>query len=375
MKIFIDARMILPGGTRTYAACLLRALLDLDADANDYIVLYAPGQEQVMRDGVVNLVAPGGNPYYWIWWDRFALPALVRESGADLFHSLRRPGGVRNGVKSVITVHSAYLYAHPELRSRSEKLYWHRAYTRAIRTADGLLAVSATDRDELIRVLHLAPSKVFLHLLAAPGSIGRVEDTAERKRTLETIGILPPYFLFIGSYYRFKNIPFMIRSFSRFRRETGSRHRLVLVGQPGSGSADIRRAIKESGVAEHIIETGLVADRHVLSCLYSGAEAFLFATLYDSFGFPVLEAMECGTPVVVSTAGALPEVAGDAALTCGPDDIHEMCRCLERLVSETDLRRQLVERGLRRVNDFSWERCARQTVGTYESILSGQDAS
>lgn len=370
LRIFIDARMLRQGGTYTYTASLLEALLEIDAQENSYIVLYAPGQPQIQCSDATSIVIPSRNPYYWLLWEKINLPRLLKKYRIDIIHCLRRPVRIANDIKLILTLHSAYPYLHPELQSLSEKLFWNRILRKAASQADGILAVSETDRRNLIKSLALDENKIFTHLLAPPKSISRVDNRLSIQYILSKYRISEPYFLFVGTYYLFKNIPTIIRAFAALKHETSLPHKLVLTGQPGSGSLEVQRAINNTSMEGQIIETDHITDYHELSCLYSGAEAFLFPTTYDSFGFPVLEAMSCGAPVIASTAGALPEVVGDGGLLCDPDNIAGLSKSMIDMASNKNLRQEIIRKGYRRVESYSWERCARQTLATYQTIMS-----
>lgn len=369
MKIFIDARMTKIGGTYTYANGLLDGILRQDSSNNEYFVLYNKDQKQILPEKSKVLVASSKNPIYWIFWDNFVLPKIVSGNKIDIFHSLKRPNILKVRTKKIITTPSAYPFLHPELQSIGEKLYQSRALRKAIKNADAILAFSETDKDSLVKFFNLESQKCFVSHLATSSEFKKITNAIKIEKTKRKYNLPNKYVLFVGSFYLFKNIPNIIRAFAKFKSDIKTSQKLVLVGrQDGSGAKDVYRTIKELRLEKEIILTGPTTED--LPEIYSSSDVFLFPTLYDSFGMPVLEAMSCGVPTIVSTAGALPEVAGDAALKYDPNDVNGIAEGMKQLISDKELREKMIVKGYNRVKRFSWERCAKETISAYNSIFT-----
>ena len=153
------------------------------------------------------------------------------------------------------------------------------------------------------------------------------------------------------------------------RKQLASRARLVLAGTPGAGGEEVFEAIQRLGVSEAVRLTGYVRQED-LPALYAGATIFLFPSLYEGYGMPILEAMACGTPVLTSNVTSLPEVAGDAAVLVDPLDVESICQGILQLMEEPQLRDQYIRKGLERVKEFTWERTARETLAVYKKTLA-----
>lgn len=247
--------------------------------------------------------------------------------------------------------------------NRRDRCYLRRDYA-GMRAASAVIAVSETTRRDLLDRLGLRPDRVFVvhegldHELFQP----------VRRRLVDG-----SYLLFVGSEHPRKNLVALLRAFARLRTDRRwQRLRLVKVGAAGSGEAPFRErtlaTLRELGLTDQVTLTEEVPDAD-LPAYYSGAECLVLPSRAEGFGFPPLEAMACGCPVIVSTAGALPEIIGDAGLQVLPDDVEGLHRALRTLLSDATLRRTLRERGLRRAQEFSWERTARQTERVYETAL------
>jgi glycosyltransferase involved in cell wall biosynthesis len=179
----------------------------------------------------------------------------------------------------------------------------------------------------------------------------------------------PPYFLFVGNVEKRKNVGGLVAAFGR----CAARHaeaRLVIAGKPGFGGEGIERAVAASPAADRIDRRPWLAP-DALPALYAGARGLVFPTWYEGFGFPIVEAMRCGCPVITSDRGAMAEVAGDAALLVDPADTEAVAAAMGRLLTDESLHADLVARGRRRSADFTWDRCAQETLTACAAVAGG----
>jgi O-antigen biosynthesis alpha-1,3-mannosyltransferase len=181
-----------------------------------------------------------------------------------------------------------------------------------------------------------------------------------------------PYYLFVGNLEARKNIIGLLRAFNVLKRRPEHKEtRLILVGKAGYGFDEIKRVCRESSFPEHIILPGFISSMGLVN-YYQWAEAFVYPSHYEGFGFPILEAMRLGCPVVTSSVSASPEVAGDAALLVNPTDPEDIAEAMARVAQDQKLRENLIARGRNRGNQFTWERCATETVAVYEQAKSAR---
>jgi glycosyltransferase involved in cell wall biosynthesis len=180
--------------------------------------------------------------------------------------------------------------------------------------------------------------------------------------------VRPPFILYTSRIeHPGKNHARLIHAFADLKRKGGIPHQLVLAGTDRERAEEVHRAARESGFARDILFTGFVAAAD-LPLLYQAADLFVFPSLYEGFGLPILEAMACGTPVGCSKISSMPEVAGDAAVLFDPDEKDSIASAIRSIITGTDLRNALAARGLERSRQFSWAKTARQTLEVIRSV-------
>lgn len=264
---------------------------------------------------------------------------------------------------TIVTIHDLGYLAFPQAHTRARRFELHLSTLWNARAARRLIAISQATRDDLVRHYRIDPTKIHVVYHGLSASFRPVPDPAIIAAAVARYGIRPPYMLYVGTVQPRKNLVRLIEAVGMARRElvgSNGRFQIVLAGKRGWLTTEIERRAFELGIADQIHFTGYVQDID-LPALLSGARAFVFPSLYEGFGMPVLEAMACGTPVLTSTTSALPEVAGDAALLVDPHDTCAIADGLIRLASDAPLCAILRERGLARAAQFTWEHCANET--------------
>jgi glycosyltransferase involved in cell wall biosynthesis len=269
--------------------------------------------------------------------------------------------------KRVVTVHDVTFFRIPERYPAARRAYMQLTTRAAANIADAIIVPWQTVWDDVIAALGVERENVAVVYEAASSIYGPVPRD-EAIAVAGQYGISPPYLLSVGSLEPGKNRTRLIRAM-RDLRDDGVDATLAIVGQRAWRYEDDFRLISELGMVDRIRYLGYVRPEH-LPALHSAATAFVFPSLYEGFGLPVLEAMACGAPVLTSNVSATAEVAGDAALLVDPlseDDIREGMR---RLLADAHLRAELAERGAERARAFSWRRAADETHAVYERTVS-----
>ena len=295
----------------------------------------------------------------------------------DVYHSLRHPLVSRERVAArarVVTIHDMVPYLFPEL-TEERFVEQHRAILGSIdRERDWIVCNSACTKADFCGMTGTRAERVFVAPFAAAPEVFRPERDGTRiASVLARYGVgSRPYVLSLGALEPRKNLARLVRAF--FALIEGRRWPdllLVLVGPTGWKAEPLFASLDERpGLRDRVILTGYVPDGD-LSALYSGARAFVFPSLYEGFGLPALEAMQCGVPVIASRTSSLPEVVGDGALTVDPGDQDAIAQAMLDVLSDAGLAQALGRRGLARASQFSWARTVEQTVEAYRAMLAG----
>ena len=286
--------------------------------------------------------------------NRLPLPVLDwLTGGADVFHAsvlVRRPP---RRPKLTATIHDLTCFLMPELHPRAN-LAAERSFAAIARRADALIAVSESTKNDAVRVLGLQPEKITVIHSGIPHAYFSPEPEmidAVRKRYV----LRKPYALFVGTIEPRKNVDLLLDAFESLPASIREHYQLVIAGPPGWRSHHTMKRLR------HVHYLGYVPEA-VLPALTAGATVFVYPSLYEGFGFPVVQAMAAGTPVITSNVSSLPEVAGDAALLFDPRSQSELHHALSRLLTSDGLRAAMASSGRTRAAQFHWEDCAERSL-------------
>jgi glycosyltransferase involved in cell wall biosynthesis len=308
-------------------------------------------------------------PARWLTagWHRLRLPipAELLTGACDLYHSpdftlppLRRARGL-------VTVHDLSFLRVPECADPGLRAFLEQAVPAAVRRARRVLADSENTRRDLIEVLRVDPNSISVVTPAIEARFRREHD-AVRLDQVRTRYRLPERFILgLGTLEPRKNFRGLITAFSQLVRETKLPHALVIGGKPGWLYDDTYHRAAQEDVSGRVCFPGFVADED-LPALYSLADAFVFPSLYEGFGIPVLEAMACGVPVVTSDNSSLPEAAGSAALMVDATDTVMLAAAIAKVLDDPEQRRRMIAAGYDQASRFTWQRSAQALLEAYQ---------
>jgi glycosyltransferase involved in cell wall biosynthesis len=346
-------------GTEAYSLHLIRALVSLPSEHSYRLYFNGPPPAGLLpaASHVEQCVIPSRR-----LWTHWRLAAQLFRQRPDLLFvpahvlPLIFPG------PSAVTVHDVGYRLFPRTHPVFDRLYLD--WTTRVNTirAAVLVTDSEATRRDLLTHYRADPRKIVVAYPGYDESLRPVHDAGALAAVQDRYGITGDYLLYIGTIQPRKNLVRLIDAFTSLPA-TDAPLQLVLAGSSGWLARPIRERARQAGVAVRM--PGFVPDEDK-AALYSGAAAFLFPSLYEGFGFPILEAMACGTPVVCSNTSSLPEVAGDAALLVDPLDTVAMASAIQRIVSDRSLRDDLAQRGFDNLQRFSWQGCARQVLTAIE---------
>lgn len=372
MKIGIEARWVTyeKTGFGNYAVNLLRKLSCCDRD-NNYIVYTncAFNDETVFSNkNFVGKVLPGNPGLY----KHIKLPFdLMRQKKIDLFHFLYNAPPFYVPCDYILTIHDLSYRHIPDMISRKDYLSINLQLPFTARKAKKIIAVSENTKKDIINYLGISEDKIEV-IYEGVGENYYPQKDPDTFELVKRKYCLPDKFiLYVGTYLPHKNIGTLLKAFRELLLQGRMNSKLVLAGKKGRNYRQIEELISELSLQDHVVSPGFVAEED-LPCLYSMSEMFIFPSLYEGFGLPILEAMACGVPVLSSSASCLKEIGGDAARYFSPTDYNDLARCIADIDGSDNLQREMKDKGIRRASCFNWELMAEKTRKIYEAIGSSK---
>ncbi len=300
-----------------------------------------------------------------------ALRAELLGKRLALLHSPDFIPPFRGRFRSVITIHDLNFLHFPRFLTPESARYYGQI-DRAVKRADHILTDSFWTRDDVINRLHVPSERVTAVHLAANPVFRPITDRQEVRRATTRYGLPQAFIIFVGTLEPRKNLPTLLKAFRQLH-DRGFDVHLAIVGRRGWLYEEIFSTVTELKLTEHVHFLENVSDKD-LARLYNAACCLTLPSYYEGFGLPPLEAMACGTPVVVSDRGSLPEVVGDAGLLIDPDEPESLSEALSRVLEDSVLRVSMRQRGIVRSSEFSWAKAAHQTMAVYDSVLETTQA-
>ncbi len=355
------------GGIQVYTRNLLEELIALESP-HTFVLLYRDPAflgTYAGRPRVEEVVLPFPTK---LLWDQMAVPRAARRLGLDIIVNPKLSVPLLAPCPTVFTLHGAEQFAVPQIFARSDRIYTAMMMPIYCRRAAAVISTTKMGVDEIVRYVGAERQKLHpVHEAAHPRF--RHLDRAACAAIKERHRLPDRFILFVGGLNPLKNFSNLLRAYRLL--STDFPHALVAVGFLRWKYEGDVALIDELGLGERVVRPGFVPDDD-LPAIYSLADALVLPSLYEGFGIPILEAMASGCPVVTTTTGCSPEVAGDAAILVDPYDPEDIARGIRRVIVEPELRRSLIERGLARAREFSWERAARESLAVYEQAAAGR---
>lgn len=362
MKIVIDGRLWSETGPGRYIRNLVNKLHELDQQNKYFIFLLKKDYNSLsFRSNFTKVLTD----FRWYTFrEQINLPGLISKIKPDLAHfPMFNVPFLYNG-KFVVTIHDLIHHHFQMTRATTHNLFTYRiktlgykkTFAHAVKNSAKIIVPSEFIKKQIVEEYGVRESKVIVTYEAAEE---RIISLSQRNPA----GIIDqPYLFFVGNTHPHKNIPVLIRAFNLLKKRHSSL-KLVLAGPETFFYQQVK---KELG-GEGIIFPGQVTDEELVA-LYKNAEAYVFPSLEEGFGIPLLEAMACSCPVVSSNAGSLPEVGGDAAVYFDPKDVSDMVEKISQVLDNNKLRQELISKGKKRYKQFSWRRMAEETLKVYQSV-------
>ncbi|HEX2224082.1 MAG TPA: glycosyltransferase family 1 protein [Thermoanaerobaculia bacterium] len=369
--IGIDARKIQDFGIGTYVRNLIGALAQIDRD-NRYVLFVRPQDRDIVRqlpDNFHTVVEKSG---VYSAREMVALSWRLFRLKLDLYHSTHYVLPAVVPCKVVVTIHDIIHLLYPEfLPSNFAFLYAQRMIRRSLTRGDQIITVSQNTRSDLMQYFEVDGRKIQAIYNGVEDVFRTRVSAEEQERWLRDLGIERPYLLFVGNPKPHKNLDTVVQAYARARNRAAFDAPLICVGNRDATVFKIRQRAEYLGIGDKVRLLGHVA-QEALPALYQGATLFLYPTLYEGFGLPVVEAMASGVAVITSNTSALKEVAEGYAHLVDPLDIDGMAKAIAHCMTDAEHRNSLAKLGTRRADTFRWEQTARQTLEVYLAAVEGR---
>jgi glycosyltransferase involved in cell wall biosynthesis len=368
MQVGIDARLVYytRAGIGEYTLRLTQALAETYPEEH-FVLLQDRRQVQpLINAGNVSVVHTWVPSHHRA--EQLLMPWLIGRLNLDVFHSPDFIPPLRYRGKSVITIHDLAFLIYPHFLTKDAARYYGQI-DRAVRRADHIVAVSQSTKSDLVRMLGTSEDAITVIYEAADPRMRPMVRSEALQRVQALYGVPDEFILFVSTIEPRKNVGGLLRAYRRLRDDYKLTPALVLAGSPGWLSEDVYTLVAELDLKPHTHFLGRV-EADDLPFLYNAARCLVHPAFYEGFGLTPLEAMACGTPVVVSNVSSLPEVVGDAAILVDPKQDEEITVALWRVLTDPALCEEMRQKGLQRAAGFSWRRAAEQTMAVYRRVAT-----
>ncbi|HWP46762.1 MAG TPA: glycosyltransferase family 1 protein [Candidatus Limnocylindrales bacterium] len=376
MRIGIDARKLDDFGIGTYIRNLVHHLAKKDT-RNTYILFCPPHHEPFELPGrnFSKVIEDAGK---YSLKELVRLPFQMKYHKLDLFHAPHYTLPPLRPCKAVVTIHDVIHLRFPQYLPSVGAYYYAKGMMfLAARSASKIITVSQFCKKDIVEILKVPETKVEViyngvaevYRWSTSSDFNSIENKVKTREFLNRFGITGPYLLYVGNFMAHKNLKTLMEAYRLLKDQSGFHHQLVLVGDNRKGRPELENFITTRQWQNEVILTGFVPWEW-LPIFYRSADLFVFPSLYEGFGLPVLEAMACGVPVVASNRSSLPEIIGEAGVLVNPESPQEIAQAIWRVLSDSGLRTRLIRGGLDQARRFSWEETARKTLAVYQSVLT-----
>jgi glycosyltransferase involved in cell wall biosynthesis len=378
MRIAIDARM---GDTRrgigVYVRELISQLVDIDKENQYFIIVNKHGDRSFVpsADNFSILETYITHKHYFIkdLWIQFFLPFLLEANRIDIYFNPRYILPFFKGkTKMVVTIHDMIAFLYPEIWLGISGFRIRNYIKLSSQRADTIITDSIWAKKDIVRILNIPEDKIKVIYCGINKKLFKpIPDLSMQRLVKRKYGIRKNFILTVGPMGTRKNHDRLIDVYSILPKYIREDYQLIITGEKKGTYNDLLKKVRKTCLAGDIVFTGFIPGKE-MPMVINAASLFIFPSLYEGFGIPLLEAMSCGTPLLVSNVSSIPEVVGNAALLFDPYNINEMANAIDRAINDKDLRQKLVQRGFERIKKYSWENTAKEILGVFEEVYSNQ---
>ncbi len=383
MKIAIEGQRLFrtkKHGMDMVALELINELQKLDTE-NEYVVFVKPDEDKETLKKTPNfkIVELGGGPYPT--WEQFALPKAAKKEGCDILHCTSNTAPVSPGMPLVTTLHDIIYMESISIFKKGGTWYqklgnMYRRWNvpKVVNISDKIITVSKFERNRIAEFFKIPTDSNRLVAIynGVTEHFKKINDQSELQRVKKLYNLPDKFLFFLGNTDPKKNTPGTLKAFSDYLKKTGDDMYLVMLDYEKSALDKILSDIGDKELKNKIILTGYVVNTD-LPAIYNLYSIFLYPSLRESFGIPMLEAMRCGTPVITSNTSSMPEVSGNAAYIVDPYKPEEITEGIVQLLADSKLREELIEKGYKQSNKFSWKNMAIDVLELYKEVYKNHN--
>jgi glycosyltransferase involved in cell wall biosynthesis len=376
MRIGLNLLPLAPnvtGGAEWYVRNLIHSLAELD-ERNDFVLFtnrnnhetFGPDSALIRR---FRCEVYSSRQAGRVLFEQIYLPRLAKRLSLDVLHSPFYTSPIYCNRPTVVTIADMLYKVHPQWVGQARLTFRRVFVPLSARHCKRILTFSENSKRDIVRFLHVSPGKVVVTPLAADAefSMDPASPGTDVERITRSHGIESPYILNVGGLGLHKNTPTLVEAFHEYaQRYQEPRLQLVLAGRDYGARRSVEAQVQRLGLQQQVIFLDYVP-RQDLPVLYRGASLYVSVSFFEGFGLTPLEAMSCGTPVITSTAGSLPEVVRGAGLMVEPDDVKGLADAIARVAQDPRLRSKLSQQGTARAKEFSWRHTAERTLDAYRA--------
>lgn len=374
MLISIDARgasWYAGTGIGTYTREIIKNLLDIDLKNSYY--LFWSGRDYNMLKCYKNAKISISSRKHHRFWEQYYIPDILKNKNVDLYHVPQNGIGLPQTKNSVYvaTVHDLIPYIMPETVGRGYLTKFISQMPAIIPSLDMIITVSEWSKKDIMRIFDVPEEKIYVTPLAASDIFKPQDKNTAAEFLKQKYNIQDNMILYLGGFSPRKNVKSILVAFSMIRKNLSKDIKIVIIGSAKDEHQFLYKLAQSLNIEDNVIFTGYVPYED-LPFFYNTCDVFVYPSLYEGFGLPVLEAMCCGTPTITSNVSSIPEVAGDGALLINPFDAEELAHAMENVLEDDSLKADLVSRGFKRASLFDWKKTASETLKVYEAACNNR---
>lgn len=372
MLISIDARgatWYTGTGIGTYTKQILSHILNIDKENSYY--LFWSGRNYDSFNNYDNVTVSISSRKHHRFWEQYYIPDILRSKKVDLYHVPQNGIGLPQKKSSlyIATIHDLIPYIMPETVGRGYLTKFISQMPLIISSIDMIITVSEWSKKDIMRVFNVPENKIAVTHLAADDMFMPIDKLKSLDFIKERYNINQNIILYLGGFSPRKNVKSILVAFSMIKDNLSKDYKIVIIGSAKDDHQFLIKLSHSLGIGDRVFFTGYVPYED-LPYFYNAADVFVYPSLYEGFGLPVLEAMKCGTPTISSNVSSIPEVAGDGAILINPFDTEELAKSMEEVLESKGIKADLISKGFERTEIFNWEKTACETLKIYQNVYN-----